>query len=468
MEGNVPAQAAEPTAPRWLEKVAALAELVGTPSGQMLADQPTAPIPEFSSPQGRDDAWRQDIAYLRRDFPRVDRSFTPETSRKFDSILSQTDERVPLLSDGEIAVAITRAVATSGNAHTRTFLMRHGNYFNRMPIRIYWFSDGLYVVKATAEFAEMLGTRLVAIGGVPIEALIVQMRDLIPGSDTWVLYKSSYFLNSPQLLHGVGAISDPNAVPLTLRSDDGAEFERELPPSPIQPRDSSYEAWVDLSPLSSGNDWLHVLSGREVPPYLATPNAACAHKLLGNSLYIQINRNASDGTCDQSAFAREIRRLADSVSVTTVIFDVRFNTGGDYFETAEITRGIPAWFASAENIYIITGPATFSAGIVSTARLKYFSKGRALVVGESAGDGLRMWAEGPTFTLPNSGLQVKAATAFHDWAEDSFEPGKTFFPNLFRGVAAGDIHVDIPAPISFQDYLAGRDPAIDAIASREE
>ncbi len=171
-----------------------------------LTSQRTAPIPKFPSPQDRDEAWRQDITYLRDEFLKVDRSFTEDTSQEFTSILDSLYGQVTSLSDNEILVEITRATATSGNGHTRVFLMRQGNYLNRLPIRFYWFSNGLFVVKATANFSETLGTRVMAINGNPTEELMSRMWALIPGSDSWVFYKSSYLLNSPDFLHGLGAI----------------------------------------------------------------------------------------------------------------------------------------------------------------------------------------------------------------------------------------------------------------------
>ena len=114
----------------------------------------------------------------------------------------------------------------------------------------------------------------------------------------------------------------------------------------------------------------------------------------------------------------------------------------------------------------LPGPATLSAGIATAARLKYFSGGRAVIVGEPAGDGLRMWSEGPTFTLPNSKLQVKAATAFHDFEGARFELGKTYFMDFLYSVPAGDIDVDLPVTVSFEEYVTARDPVLEALSSR--
>jgi hypothetical protein len=387
-------------------------------------------------------------------------------------ILNRLDERVPTLSDNRIVVEITRAVAKSGNGHTRTYLMRNGNYLRRFPVRYYWFSDGLFVVRATEEYSQTLGTRVVAIDGRAPEDLMSQMRDLVPGSDSWVVYKSTYLLNSPEFLNGLDVVVNAESVPITFESREGKRFTLDLQPLPLDEREGPYEAWRDLSPFAIGNadgrDWLHVLSDREVPLYLQKSNHACRDEYLEGAslLYVQINRNASDETCSQSDFAQEMEGLADSMAPKALVFDVRFNTGGNYEETAKIAKGLPAWFGSAERIHIVIGPATFSAGIATAARLKYFSGERALIVGEPAGDGLRMWSEGPTFTLPNSKLQVKAATAFHDFAEARFELGKTFFNDFFYSVPAGDLHVDLPVTVSFEDYLSGHGPVLDLVSSQ--
>jgi hypothetical protein len=437
----------------------------------LLTKQPGAPTAEFSAPQGRDEAWRQDIAFLRDEFLKVDRSFTEDASQEFLGLLNDVYEQVPSLSDNEIVVEITRAAAVSGNGHTRAYLMRNGNYLERLPIRYYWFSDGLYVIRATEDFSQTLGARVLAINGIAPEELMSQMRELIPGSDTWAVYKSTYLLNSPEFLNGLNVVPSADSVRITFENPDGARFTLYIRPLPLDERDTPYEAWRDLSPLSLGNEdgrpWLHVLSDRELPLYLQQPNRACNYEFLqsANVLFIQINRNSSDETCSQSDFAEDIKKLADTISPNSVILDLRFNTGGSNEETKKISKGLPVWFGSAKRIYIVTGPATFSAGIVTAARLKYFSGERAVVVGEPAGEGLRMWSEGPRFTLPNSKLQVKAATAFHDFAEADFELGKTYFMDLFLAVPAGDIAVDKTVTTSFQDYLSGHDPVLETVFS---
>lgn len=439
---------------------------------EILTEQPDAPVTELRPPGNRDDAWRQDIRFLRDEFLLIDKSFSEDSAREFVATLTELYDNVATLSDNEIVVGVMRAVAASGNSHTRTYLMRNDDFLRRLPIRFYWFSDGLFVIRATEQFAETLGSRVIAIEGRRVEDLVAHLRDLVPGTRSWLVYKSTYLLNSPDFLNGLQVSPRPDLVTMTFEGRDGAVFDVQLTPLAVAARDRPYEAWRDLSPLSSANDdghaWLHVLSGQPLPRYLETPDQACSYEYLRDAdvLYVQINRNASDQTCSQSDMAREIESLADSINLAAVVLDVRFNTGGDYEETTAISAGIPDWFESAQHVFIITGPATFSAGVITAARLKYFAGNRAVMIGEPAGGDLREWSEGPTFTLPNSRLRVKSATAYHDFASAEFEFGTTYFTDIFFAVPAGDIDVDVPVSISYRDYLESRDPVLEAIKSR--
>lgn len=157
------------------------------------------------------------------------------------------------------------------------------------------------------------------------------------------------------------ALADPDSVPITFQVSGNAPFTRVMRPLPLEERREPYEAWRDLSPASTGNRdrraWVHVLPPVGLPVYLRRPNQACSYEYLeaDRLLYIQLTRNASDETCSQEAFATAVEALADSIAPTSVAFDVRFNTGGNFEETAKITKGIPGWFRTAA-ISTSTGP----------------------------------------------------------------------------------------------------------------
>ncbi len=167
-------------------------------------------------------------------------------------------------------------------------------------------------------------------------------------------------------------------------------------------------------------------------------------------MYIQINNSNNSEGLNQT-----IKNYLDSNAVQDLIIDLRFNGGGDYTKLASFSRTISKKING--KIYIITGKATFSAAICTAARLKYFAEDRAVIIGQHAGDGLKFWAEGRQFSLPNSKIAARAVYGFHDWKNDHFELFKTYWINLFFGVAAKDLTPDVPVKLLFKDYYKGID-----------
>lgn len=106
---------------------------------------------------------------------------------------------------------------------------------------------------------------------------------------------------------------------------------------------------------------------------------------------------------------------------------------------------------------------TFSAGLITAARVKYFAKEKICVVGEQVGDNLKFRAEGISYILPNSKIKIQDSKYEHDWINDKFIPFRTYFFNLFLGVPAKNLDVDKEIKLSSKDYLNYQDPIMDWI-----
>jgi hypothetical protein len=130
------------------------------------------------------------------------------------------------------------------------------------------------------------------------------------------------------------------------------------------------------------------------------------------------------------------------------VVDVRHNFGGETFGYPPVAdalvEGATAW---PEGLYLITGRNTFSAASLFAADLT--ARADVTVVGEPMGGSPSLYGNADDVTLPYSGLVISVAT------------------ELFEPVVGDDrleIPVDLPAPLSLADFLAGRDPAMAAIA----
>ncbi len=211
--------------------------------------------------------------------------------------------------------------------------------------------------------------------------------------------------------------------------------------------------------------------GPALPAYLSHPNDNYWSTRLSepDALYVQINQtqNAPSGP-DLKTFLKGVIKDAAAHPPRNAIVDLRFNPGGNYALTADFTEALPKTLAPGGKVFILTSGNTFSAGLITAARLKYFAGAQGYVVGERIGDDERFWAEGSRIKLPNTGLSIGYATGYHDWMEGcSITLILTCYPpNYIFGRPAGPMSPAIPAPISMTDYLAGRDSALLAISAR--
>jgi hypothetical protein len=75
------------------------------------------------------------------------------------------------------------------------------------------------------------------------------------------------------------------------------------------------------------------------------------------------------------------------------------------------------------------------------------------------GDALDFWAEGGNIRLPNSGLTVHYANAFHGYSSRKYPEFEPFYENLDVPTVAPDM----PVQPTSREYLGGEDPVLDAV-----
>jgi hypothetical protein len=105
---------------------------------------------------------------------------------------------------------------------------------------------------------------------------------------------------------------------------------------------------------------------------------------------------------------------------------------------------------------VITGRATFSAGISHTAQWKEWG---ATIVGEPVGDELDWWAEGGNLELPNSKLTVHYSNGFHGYSKRDYPERRPYFVDFEVDTLAPDIR----AEMTWSEYASGRDPSMERI-----
>jgi len=432
-------------------------------AGVVLAEGPflLRRLPEPPEAHSRDERWRQDLDVVLTRFLPYDRSFSPDARAEIRQRIERLKESAAHETDAHLMVELARTIALGGNAHTRLYLVRNRTEVRRLPIRVWWFRDGFYVVRAAPGYEDLVGCRVEKIGRTKIDAAAKRVRGIKPGNTSWQRYMASYMLTSPEILAGVGILHDAERVPLELRCS-GAKAKRSIEPLVLQRTSSSVESWWDLAPESKRHEGtpFSALSAEKAPLFLRRPDVHYWLEYLPQSgiLYFQYNRaQEMNNGPSLGEFGEQLLSAADRASLAALVVDLRFNTGGNANLAIPLMKSLRER-TKDKKVFVITGRATFSAGISHTAQWKEWG---ATIVGEPAGDELDWWAEGGNIELPNSKLTVHYSNGFHGYSKRDYPERRPYFVDFDVDTLAPDI----PVEMTWGEYSNGRDPAMDAIDS---
>jgi hypothetical protein len=410
-----------------------------------------------------------DAAYL-TSFPDFDRSYSPQARNEARRQIERLKADARTLGHEQFVLRVAEIAALADNAHTTLSEDSLRKNTPRLPLRAYWFADGLHVLRAVEEHKDLLGARIEAIDGRAVEDVYGGIRRYSGGAENWRRLRLIPMLESPALLAAAGFAREPGALTLAGVRLDGSRFERRIA---AQARDRS-------APVSSTARLLFpsdpkgiegftslIAPGAEVPVYLREPRKLFTIAAVeSNGLYIGIgfNRDADEGRISEF-LSNALARIAND-KPRFVVVDFRMNGGGDYTSTYPFMPAL-VQVAGGKPIYALISGWTFSAAITSVAALKTFGGNRVTLVGEPVGDRLDFWAEGARFVLPNSFTSVSYSTARHTYSAPCMDTDTCFWLNYVYPVKVESLNPEVHAPLTFAAYREGRDPAMEAVLARE-
>lgn len=145
---------------------------------------------------------------------------------QFDATVARPHDRISDLSDTAILVGFDEVAATIGDGHTR---VETDDHYRRLPLELFWYGDQLRVVEAVADNLRVLGSQLVAIGGVAVEEIDRRLQPHISqGENAWYeRARSADRLVRTDVLVALGCLPDTGTGEFTFVGRDDAS----LPPS---------------------------------------------------------------------------------------------------------------------------------------------------------------------------------------------------------------------------------------------
>lgn len=309
--------------------------------------------------------------------------------------------------------------------------------FAMLPIDVYLFQDGLFVVNGTGQAAALIGSRVVRIGSKPIDELMAAMAPYV-SQDNAMAIKSfaTMYLIMPTFLEAWGATDRDGGVTLTVERDATtrqvsltAGPARRTPRRLFAPANATEAAPLYLE--NSGQTfWLRPLPGR-------------------NALYVQVNSVADAPDESLAAFARRVHDVLGESRARHLIVDVRHNNGGNNTLLEPLLQAIVDFGAApGHRVYVITGRATFSAAQNFINRLERRLPAM-IVAGEPSMSSPNFTGEDHPVHLPFSGLTVSISNRY--WQDSTPDDRRPWITPALR------------AELTSSDWLQNRDPVLDAV-----
>ncbi len=404
----------------------------------------------------------------------LEQSFTAERRRQALQTIADLRQEKVEFTDASFYMELRRIVGLAENGHTAVTGQPVYDSFGLVPLRAYWFSDGLYVVRVRNDHANLLGARIETIAGRPIAEIEKLLLPYHGGTTAhFRRYVAPGLMLCPPLLHAIGISPSEETLALGGIDAGGAAFDVRLTVDGAGTIGRGFP-WHNLhpQPFRGEQDWVRVHDEvAELPLYLQQRDELFRYLLLedGAIAYVQLRSNFGSGGESVSKFAGRVRKWLARDRPRSIILDNRQNPGGDLTRTAEFALDLPSLAASEGKVYVITDSATFSAGIYTSFYPKAADPERSVIVGEHVGDAPRFWAEtGTPFRLPDSGYPIGYALQLHDIAEGC----RTDVCHMARhrsrwNLAVGSLEPDWPVPMSYADFKAARDPALERILETE-
>jgi hypothetical protein len=357
-------------------------------------------------------------------------------------------ERIKDWSDSRAVVELQRLLATLNDGHTVVypFGMRQGRLAH-LPVALYDFDDGLAVIAADPAHRDLIGRRVVSIGGVPSEQVLDRLHGLASsenrGQLRWVL---PTYVTFPEYLRAAGIQVEDAGVIFTIAAAGKVQS-------------------VTIAAGTGEIDPANIVTGLVPPPLDVGATVPLALSRLGEPywsallppddsvVYVQLNRVASVDSDPLEAFAQGLLGLLDRPSTSRLVIDLRYDSGGNAAVLPPLLRTIIAFRVRrpAAPIDVLIGRQTFSAAQTLVNRLEEYVS--PVFVGEETGSKPNRFGNESSFTLPFSGV-IGGISSGYNQAASSRDTRTATRP-------------DVAVGMTLADWLAGRDPALDAATQRD-
>jgi hypothetical protein len=303
----------------------------------------------------------------------------------------------------------------AGTGHTTVRASQPALDWQALPIWMYRFGDGVYVMSAATP--KLIGQEVLSIGGTPIDSVHAALAPYVSADNRWHRQYTSEGHNGRLLwfanpLRALGIVDQIDTIAVQIRSTDGR----------------TRQVGLETMPLNSP-EWVRFLTSSDARPDVpddlqwspastqqdnGEPNSRLSYRDSTEILYVDFNTIANTSPeWTVADLADSLRTIADTHPLDKFVLNLRTNNGGSSWlaePLVELLQNHPK-INRRGTLYVLISERTFSAAGIVAMELE--RKTKAIFAGQPSGFAPNIWGENTIVELPNSGMVALASYAYH-------------------------------------------------------
>jgi len=385
--------------------------------------------------------WKEDMDFWKAEVKKQHYVYrAKDLPAGFDARFENIKTHIPEYSDQRMVIEILGLAAMLGDGHNYVIpWTAQGFATMALPLRLYLFNDGLFVIDAYAGYESWIGKKVIRIGNVSAEELMKRVDPFIGrDSDQGVVWIGPVMLSLEGMLQALG-VDGKGAYQVDF-SDSGKKVSKTFDVVPFQP----VRGIPKLIPQKTGS--------KTIPLYLQHVRETFWISSLKkeSTLYAQFNQVMNDPRESLAGFAKRLSDSLDVVKPKKLIIDVRHNNGGNADLLGPLLEVLQRYRSSpSTQLFILTGRNTFSACQIFISKADRLVK--PIFAGEESSSKPNFVGEENVVFLPHSKAMCSISNRYHESI-----PGDT------RRV----IEPQMKITLSSADYFSGKDPVLEAVLRR--
>jgi hypothetical protein len=397
--------------------------------------------------------WLEDLYYVTKTL--IDKHpdiFYRISEDDFKRTVAEAEQKIKRSQTDEGCLsAILQVVASIHDGHTRLVASNLHGFRDIFPVRMYEFSDGIFITGIDEKYTEFIGTKVQKIGQISAEEALKRTGALAFADNAFSRKNQAPFIViACKYAYGLGITDTADKLSLVVETSKGSHDEIILS-TVTPPGANNMQRGLDIGPV--GIPFASAFTGteKELPLYLkhldGNHNYWFEHDKQHRAIYMQFNMVVHQKDENFKKFYKRMFDYIDknSKSIDKFILDLRFNSGGNGLMVLPFMNEI---INRLGHLYTLIGRRSFSAAVLLVAEMMLHTQ--TLLVGEPAGAAQNMFSDIVNGgTLPNSGATLFISSEYFNIA---WPANKNY-----------TIPPHYPAPFSSLDFFSGKDPALEAI-----